>query len=219
MAVGKHRGTIGAGTFSIVDNRYPDNVNMPTVRLADPTLVQPRHANQLLDGEFVRVGEGTTGAAGVAVTGTLRANQVVVANIPIGGAGYVDGARAINVPVELKLQHGRPGRTDNQFFGTVVVIDETENFKFLYRIIDNTKAYAIGEKLFVGIIANANLPANVKSKTSRNPVGLIPENAAKAFFTADAADRLESVAVVTGSKDANGWIECRLQPGLFIAPA
>ena len=212
-----HRGVnILGGTFALT-SQYP-KLHMPAVKLADADLANPKNSKCLLDGEWVRLGQATSEGNNV-VIGSRRAFEFLAANQPtvtvVGGddndtiAGYVDGARPINPASELRLTHGRKGRGDTQMMLMKPVIDDNRSFSYLYRLIDDTATYAIGDPLFVRVIANANLPTFVKNKMgiTRNVVGLVPGSVIAALGDAALNGQiLPSVGRVIGTKDANGFI-------------
>ena len=212
---------IHGGTFQFASH-YPD-LHMPAFQLADKDLVDPNNAKALLDGELVRVGEGTSDG-GAAVVGSRRLFQILPANTDlvtvVGGAGndtfngYKDGSRDIDISTEFRLSHGRRGRGDSQFMGVKPVCLDY-NFEFKYRLIDDNGTYAPGVKLFPYVIANGDLPYYVRSRTSRDVVGLIPEDILTALGDTNInGQQIPYLAVCVSSKDANGWIRAVLRPGI-----
>jgi len=215
---------IHRGTFAFV-TKYP-KLHMPAIKVADMDLTDPTSSKCLLDGEFVRVSEAFS-ESGAAVAGSRRAYQIVTGDLPtptinIGGAdsitGYIvlsDGGRAADVRTEYVPHHGRPGRSDLQFSGSIpCVLDE--DYEFNTRLVDTGESYVVGTKVFAWVIQNADLPAQVRAETSRDVVGLVPDT-----YIASLADegingtKLPYVGVCTSSKDANGWIRVRKVPGIW----
>lgn len=220
---GKHHGVnISGGTLSII-TEFP-NMYQPAVQLADQNLVNPRSMSALLDGEWIRVGEALS-QGNVPVVGTQRGYGLTTANIPavtVNGGNdndtitqYLDGARAIYVPNELRMSHGRKGRGDRQA-GRVTPILKTElSFSYLYRLVSTTATYNVGDPVFVWEIPNAQLPDYVKTNmgVTRNVFGLVPlsyiaslGDAGLNFVAGTNNHRLWSVGRVEGTRDTRGWV-------------
>ncbi len=210
-------GTTSGGTF-LLSSRYPE-LCMPGYRVDDETLVDPRSDNLLLSGEWVRVGVGQSEAG--AVPGTRRIFAIQDSEIqqispaPTTFQDYQDGSgRRFAVESEFRMRHGRPGRSDTQFFGNMAIIDDRD-FEFRYRLTDKNATYAVGDSLFIAAIAPADLPDYIRKPVARNVMGLVPYS----FLIAGADNAangalLQAVAYCTSPMDSSGWITAKCAPHL-----
>ena len=129
-------------TFEIRSHAY-DQLDSPDRRWASPTLAEPGHADQVLQGEFVHM------------------NDQVIEKVVAGSLltpAYVRACRQSN---------GRPGRTDLQMGFCPIIY--TREYRFDTWLIDPALTYGPGVELSIGIIATPK--ANVAGLVPLGTVG------------------------------------------------
>jgi len=111
-------------------SEFPD-LHLPAHPVASPNLLNPNHADALVDGEWVWLD-----AQG-------RINKITTDDLP-GGAQAKDGTY-------FRLVRGAPGRTDNQMAQSMPVC-KSNDFEFITRLFE-AGAWVPGAKAKVGLVA------------------------------------------------------------------